>query len=65
MNNNESSDNPPRNETFLGDGLFASYDGFQIQLRAPRFGSDHIVFLNPEVLRTFIAYVEAIGYDRK
>jgi hypothetical protein len=32
-------------ETYLGDGLFASWDGIQIRLRAPRDGGDHVVFL--------------------
>ena len=32
-------------EVYLGDGLFASWDGWQIKLRAPREGDDHVVFL--------------------
>ena len=28
-------------ETYLGDGLYASFDGFMITLRAPRMESDH------------------------
>jgi hypothetical protein len=24
------------NETYLGDGLYASFDGWQVKLRAPR-----------------------------
>ena len=32
-------------ETYLGDGLYASFDGWQIKLRAPRDGGDHEVFL--------------------
>ncbi len=28
----------PCNETYLGDGLFASWDGWQVRLRAPREG---------------------------
>lgn len=40
------------NETYLGDGLYASFDGFQIRLRAPRCGredTDHCVYLEPSV----------------
>jgi hypothetical protein len=34
-------------EEYLGDGLYASFDGYQIRLRAPRgFGVDHEVFLD-------------------
>ena len=32
-------------ETYLGDGLYASFDGYQVRLRAPRDGVDHEVFL--------------------
>jgi hypothetical protein len=28
-------------ETYLGDGLYASFDGWQVKLRAPRDGGDH------------------------
>lgn len=43
----------PLNETYLGDGLYASFDGYQITLRAPREGGDHYVALEPSVLREF------------
>ena len=38
-------------ETYLGDGLYASFDGFSIMLRAPREGGDHVVALEPAVYR--------------
>jgi hypothetical protein len=38
-------------EEYLGDGLYASFDGFQIVLRAPRDGGDHFVALEPTVWR--------------
>lgn len=45
-----TSDLPEQNvETYLGDGLYASFDGFAIRLRAPRLGGDHVVALEPEV----------------
>jgi hypothetical protein len=34
-------------ETYLGDGLYASFDGYQIKLRAPREDGDHVVYLEP------------------
>jgi len=47
-------------EHYLGDGLYASYDGYQIQLRAPRELSldDSMVYLDPGVLINFFKYVE-------
>jgi hypothetical protein len=47
-----------RKETYLGDGLYASFDGLSIWLRAPREHGDHIVALEPEVwvaLTLFVA----------
>jgi hypothetical protein len=38
-------------ETYLGDGLYASFDGMQIRLRAPRDGGDHYVYLDHGVYR--------------
>jgi hypothetical protein len=37
------------NEIYLGDGLYASFDGYYIMLRAPRAGGDHTVMLEPIV----------------
>jgi hypothetical protein len=33
-------------EIYLGDGLYASFDGWQIRLRAPRRNGD-VIFLEP------------------
>ena len=46
-------------EEYLGDGLYASFDGYQIRLRAPRgFGVDHEVFLDQTTLRAFLGFIE-------
>lgn len=36
-------------ETYVGDGLYASFDGYQIKLRAPREDGDHVVYLESTV----------------
>lgn len=48
------------NEVYLGDGLYASFDGYHVSLRAPRGDTHHIVYLEPEVLATFIKWVESL-----
>lgn len=45
------------NETYLGDGLYASFDGWSFTLRAPREGGDHEVMLEPAVLDAFEQFV--------
>jgi hypothetical protein len=45
------------NETYLGDGLYARFDGYHIVLRAPRPGEeDHWVALEPDVFARLIEY---------
>ena len=43
-------------EVYLGDGLYASFDGSMIKLRAPRYEGDHWVGLEPGVLQAFDEY---------
>lgn len=47
-------------ETFLGDGLYVSFDGYQIWLRAPREDGDHRVALEPQVWHRLNEYVAAL-----
>ena len=44
-------------ETYLGDGLYASFDGCNVVLRAPRDDGDHWVAFEPEVLLAFQDYL--------
>lgn len=48
------------NEEYLGDGLYASFDGFGFWLRAPREGGDHVVYLEPFVLDAFRRYCDEV-----
>lgn len=43
-------------ELYLGDGLYASFDGWQIRLRAPRDGGDHEVFLEPDIFEALASF---------
>jgi predicted amidohydrolase YtcJ len=47
-------------ETYLGDGLYASFDGWMITLRAPREDGDHWVGLEPETYEALLQFVEHI-----
>ena len=46
-----------QSDVYLGDGLYASFDGYQFVLRAPRQDGDHWVALEPGVLQVFMAFV--------
>jgi len=57
----ELTDKLKENSHYLGDGLYAYYDGYQIRL----FSSNGLkvlehVFLNDEVIARFIDYIEEI-----
>ena len=53
------------NELYLGDGLYASYDGFAVWLRAPGEQGDHQVALEPDVMASFVRYLMAIERHAK
>jgi hypothetical protein len=52
---------PPKTESYLGDGLYASFDGSQIILRAPRMEGDHYVGLEPAVMRELLKFAKELG----
>jgi hypothetical protein len=47
-------------ETYLGDGLYASFDGFTVILRAPRNRGDHWVGLEPQVWNALVEFMAEI-----
>lgn len=44
------------NEEYIGDGLYASFDGYQFKLRTPRENGDHEVYLELPVYERFLEY---------
>lgn len=49
---------------YLGDGLYASFDGWQFRLWTERETGVHEVFLDPETLESFLAYVKQARGER-
>jgi len=52
-------------ETYLGDGLFVSFDGYHFCLRAQRDNGWHEIYLEPSVLESFNDYVKLIREGSK
>lgn len=51
----------PEKVTYLGDGLYAFFNGYQIQLRANHHERPtNTVYLDPEVLDNFFKFVESL-----
>jgi hypothetical protein len=54
------SDLPAFNqETYLGDGLYVSFDGWHVCLRAPRSEGNHWIALEPMVYQNLKRWMEA------
>lgn len=45
-------------KTYLGDGLYAHDEGFQVVLSTERENGVHYVALEPEVLESFMRFIE-------
>ena len=59
MPRNPNSGEEIKTEAYLGDGVFASFDGSNVWLRAPRNGRDHYVALNIENWKALRMYAGA------
>lgn len=50
-----------KDATYLGDGLYADFDGYQICLYASDgIGPTDTVYLEPQVLERFLEYVKKL-----
>lgn len=47
-------------DAYLGDGVYASFDGFQIWLAANHH-ENRVVALEPQILDALIAYAQRLG----
>lgn len=51
-------------ETYIGDAVYASHDGFAISLRTGD-GQNQRIALEPEVYRALVAFAQRIGMDKR
>lgn len=47
-------------EEYLGDGVYASFDGFAITLRASREHGDHFIVLEPREFAALMDYAKRV-----
>ncbi|MGE5163048.1 MAG: hypothetical protein ACM3IH_03355 [Sphingobacteriales bacterium] len=57
----EQREGTTKDESYLGDGLYATFDGWQIILRAPRPDGDHWVAIEPEIYTNLLRFAERIN----
>jgi len=48
-------------ESYLGDGLYVTFDGWNMVLRAPRENGNHYVALEPETYSALLRFAEHIN----
>lgn len=53
----------PKNTQYLGDGLYAHFDGWQIQLFTERENGTHSVYLEREVYENLKTLAKLIGWE--
>jgi hypothetical protein len=46
-------------ETYLGDGVYASFDGFHVKLRAPRDDGNHWIAMEPDVFQALRLWLDS------
>ena len=54
---------PPPNDRYLGDGVYASFDGYAIILDLRGQHQTTRIALEPDVLHAFNLYVESLRND--
>lgn len=47
-------------QSYIGDGVTAVYDGNGIMLKTPRESGEHYIYLEPEVVHSLMEFVAAI-----
>lgn len=53
----------PKENQYLGDGVYATNDGFHIILKTEALaGNANVIYLNDEVFCNLVMYAEKIGF---
>lgn len=50
-----------KKERYLGDGLYVSWDGEQVRLRAPRMDGDSLVYMDSWVAKSFEDFMKDVA----
>jgi hypothetical protein len=51
-------------EEYLADGVYASFDGWQIKLRTEREDGNHVIYLEPQLWDVLKTFAKRCGMDR-
>lgn len=45
-------------KTYIGDGAYAEFDGFNLKLWTPRQDGEHYIYLDPQVWQTLLDFMD-------
>ena len=48
---------PPNHKVYIGDGVYAEYDGMGVWLTTQRENGEHRIYLEPKMLDSLVKYV--------
>lgn len=51
-------------ETYLGDAVYASFDGYQIRLRCEAPAHPNVIYIEPEVFDSLIRFVDSLKKEQ-
>lgn len=55
---------PPRQPEYLGDGVYAEFDGYQVWVRTQREFGWHEIALEPAVYNRLREFARSVGVER-
>ena len=61
----DEHDEAAQRQTYIGDGVYASFDGYQVWIRTQREGGWHEIALEPAVYDRLREYARSVGVERK
>jgi len=52
-------------QEYLGDGVYAKWDGYQIELRANDPDSEDVIYIEPRVLDALVQFLERCTKEKE
>jgi hypothetical protein len=52
----------PEPTTYLGDGVYAEFDGWMVKLTTHRADGEHVIYFEPEVYDALVRFARRCGW---
>ena len=54
---------PDGEKRYIGDGVYASHDGYMMRIETKRDNSVHYIYFEPKVYRALVEFARTIGWQ--